>query len=215
MGDPDGEISDILAKLCYRLIGKESDEWSLKARNKYFIDYQETVDRLIFLDDIQQSALEKVVSNDNSAKVKNFAFKGPPGCGKTTLAIKTCNHLIENYLDKGVSKMYVYAVVFDPKPGTENMMLLQTFKDNIMQSDNKVKLKCMTLSEMVKEWAKERKIKKRTWISYFWNYKILDDYRFPDPKKDVQDSLLYIREAVKKNTIFYDIESNSFATYPP
>ena len=28
-------------------------------------------------------------------------------------------------------------------------------------------------------------------------------------------TLSQVREAVKKNTIFYDIESNSFDTYPP
>ena len=129
------------------MIGKESVEASPKEINNYLVNYEETVDNLIFLDKEQQEALLKL--NGDNPKIRNFAFKGPFGSGKTTLAIKCCNKLIDKYLSQGEEKIFVYAIANNEY--MEEMILTSFLKDNIIPCDGRVFLKCARFSEIKNE----------------------------------------------------------------
>ena len=140
------ENQPLMQKICSRLIGNETNEFPPKQLNSYFLSYVKTVDNLIFLDHIQQNVLKTL---DEDPSKKNFSFTGPPGTGKTIVAIKCCNKLIQKYLDcETVEKVYVYAIVFNE---TENMELIKTFQRNIHDRSMKITVNCMTLSDLKKE----------------------------------------------------------------
>ena len=148
------DLNETLMKtLCARMIGHESDENSYKSSNKYFINYQETVDNLIMFDEDQKHVLETLEENP---KVKNFSFSGPPGSGKTIVAMKLCKNFIQKYSsDEKVEKIFVYAVVFDV---SKDMQLLKTFQETFYDS-TKVTVKCMKFTDL------KEKVKSKTDVS--------------------------------------------------
>ena len=85
----------------------------------------------------------------------NFAFSGPPGSGKTVVALKCCNNIIQKYLkDERTEMVFVYAIVFDE---FEEMQLLQIFQKNIYQS-SKITSNCVKFSDMEEEMVKQDQI---------------------------------------------------------
>ena len=87
------ENKALMQTVCARMIGNESFKEDFNV-NKYFINYQETVDNLILFDENQQNILENF---DKNPEKGNRAFYGPFGSGKTSVAIKCCNKLLERY----------------------------------------------------------------------------------------------------------------------
>lgn len=136
------EANEVLMQtICARMIGNESYKNDFNV-NKYFINYQETVDNLILFDEYQQKAL------NNFDEKRNFAFYGPFGSGKTSVAIKCCNKLIKKYSkDEQKTNIFVYAIVFD---STKEMKLINTLRENIHKKDN-VTLRCETFSNLLSE----------------------------------------------------------------
>ena len=94
------------------MIGAEFEEFPQKAINNFVVNYEETVDTLIFLNEKQQSILRTL---DENMEIKNFALKGPSGSGKTILGIKIVNKLIERYLLQGNERIFVYALAYNYK----------------------------------------------------------------------------------------------------
>ena len=85
---------------------------------------------------------------DRNPKKRNYAFYGPFGSGKTSVAIKCCNKLIQKYSkDEGVTHIYVYAIVFDV---TTAIKFIKTFKENIHHTE-KVTVRCETFSTLLTE----------------------------------------------------------------
>ena len=125
------ENETLMLKACARMIGGEVSDESSEAINQYMINFEDTVDTLIFLDENQQSLLRTL---DDNPEVKNFALKGPSGCGKTIISIKIVNKLIDKYLCQMVdSKVFVYAITFDTSE--KDMKLLKYFEQNIIKQD--------------------------------------------------------------------------------
>ena len=78
-------------------------------------------------------------------------FRGQKLCilwtlsGKTSVAIKCCNKLIQRYSkDEDVTNICVFAIVFDV---TTEMRLVKTFKENINSND----VRCETFNTLLKE----------------------------------------------------------------
>ena len=135
-----------------RMIGAEFEEFPQKAVNNFVVNYEETVDTLIFLDEKQQSILRTL---DKNKEIKNFALQGSSGSGKTIIAIKIVNKLIERYLGLGHEKIFVYALAYHCKKhiGKINEMKLTTYFRNNINKQNSEKTICSykMISEILEE----------------------------------------------------------------
>ena len=143
----------LLLKACSRMIGGDDSDDSSEAINKYMINFEDTVDTLIFLDEHQQSLLRTL---DENPEVKNFALKGPSGCGKTIISIKIVNKLIDKYLSQKVdNNVFVYAIVHDTSES--DIKLLKYFEENIIKQDKeKVFCSFLTFSQILFDMNIER-----------------------------------------------------------
>ena len=123
------DINEVFSTACARMIGKETDEFSIKEMNNYVLGFEEKVGSLILLDKDQKSFLDKI---DENANMKNFALKGPSGSGKTIIAMKCCNKLIDKYVKTSINKIFVYALVFNKfasnRSYSDSMVLIQELK---------------------------------------------------------------------------------------
>jgi len=124
------ENEELLLKTCARMIGHEKSK-DFEAINKFIINYESTVDTLLFLDEDQQSLLGAL--DEDPPKWNNFALRGPSGSGKTIISIKIVNKLIDRYLMKGEEKVFVYATSFGYHG--DDMKLIRYFRNNIIKQD--------------------------------------------------------------------------------
>ena len=114
--------------------------------------HNETIDSLILLDEEQIKVLETI---DVDPKIKNFAFSGPHGSGKTIIAIQCCNKLIQKYSnDDTVDKIFVYVIICNEKK-SEASMLLKIFQTHFPRN-SKLVVNCFTFSD----YYQREKIKK-------------------------------------------------------
>ena len=125
---------DLFKKCCVRLIGGESEEFPVKEINKYIMNYEKVVECFICMDEHQQNFLNTFNKN---TRIRNLALKGPFGSGKTTIAIRCCNMLIDEYLNQGIKRVFVYAITLDKDFYNDvRMNLSQTFEEDISQNDD-------------------------------------------------------------------------------
>ena len=137
----DKENENLFLTAVARLIGKESEEFPPKAINNFVVNFEETVDTLIFLDEKQMSILRTL---DENKETKNFGLKGPSGSGKTIIGIKIVNKLIDRYFDDGYKKVFVYAVIFDAYYNSRDTgeMHLTTFIEKNIINQNLENIVC-------------------------------------------------------------------------
>ena len=77
---------------------QESHDWMIK--------YQDNIEKqLIIFNEDQRKIMKKLADSD---KIKNFIFSGGPGTGKTMMAVKCCNELLERYMRLGITEVHVY-----------------------------------------------------------------------------------------------------------
>ena len=104
--------------------------------------HNETIDSIILLDEEQLKVLETI---DKDPKIKNFAFSGPHGSGKTIVAVQCCNKMMQKYLnDETVDKIFVYVIVFNEKK-SEASMLFKIFQAHFPRN-SKLVVNCSTFS---------------------------------------------------------------------
>lgn len=96
--DKKNEIPKYFLSACSRiqtLIGEKFDTRILKQSSEWMIKYQDNIEQsLIIFNQQQKKIVEKLEKYSN---VKNFCFSGGSGTGKTLMAIKCCNKLLERY----------------------------------------------------------------------------------------------------------------------
>jgi len=104
----DAEIQKLFLSACTRLqclIG-EFPKKVLQQSHDWMIKYQDKVEKqLILFNDDQRKIMKNLSEND---KIKNFQFCGGAGTGKTLMAVKCCNELLERYKKLGITDVHIY-----------------------------------------------------------------------------------------------------------
>ena len=84
------------------------------------IKYQENIEKqLILFNDDQRKIVKKLAESN---KIKSFCFSGGAGTGKTLMAVKCCNELLERYKNNEV-EVYVTTMTHWLVPPVEGELM--------------------------------------------------------------------------------------------
>ena len=121
--------NELFLTACVRLI--ENRNVSNKCIHDFMIRYEGNLEKqLILLDEDQRMMLQKV---ENNANLKNFAFAGPYGSGKTIMALSVVKRLLDRYKNMGVEKVFVFLLSC-----TETTSSISTYRDKEEDDDKQL-----------------------------------------------------------------------------
>ena len=139
----DSQLENIrFLTVCARIIGR-GETSSSRDNIECMIKYERNIEKqLIVLDEEQTKILNYL---EAYPQIKNFAFAGGHGTGKTLMSLLVIQRLIERYKRQNVEEIYLYMVTHQEEPWESNQTLgIYDEWKNTLQVDNYAGVKCTT-----------------------------------------------------------------------
>ena len=121
--------------VCARIIGRGIKTYSCRGNIECMIKYERNIERqLIMLDEEQTEVLRYLEAHP---QMKNFAFAGGYGTGKTVMSLLAIQRLIERYKRQNVAKIFLYMVTYQDEAWEpdQSLSIYEEWRNNF-QAEN-------------------------------------------------------------------------------